>query len=461
MIKFSIFQKAPLVLLLLLVLLTGCEENNSSNKNPISSDEDVSYYVNNIYSYWSSEKYDTAIIYAEKILKLEPNELINDIQTGLTLEACEKRKSAINFINVLYQAKINGLNEIIEPVYFWNQIRLTSDEDSLIEYYSMLINKFQSNPLSENKAEIYILKSLGEPNIKEIISEKNRVNALLNINKKAIKELENLNDLSNLPSRNRRAYLRLVIRYTYFNLFNLTNNAEYLKLASLYSPDKLDIRHPAGYIYYSIILTGDYENYSFQQNYIDFLVVNDRKSEALIELTSMTFNHPLDSNMTNLVSLFSETNPTEDFNKYWYDFIAVNSKEFPDINFITIDSVHYSTQEFIGKWTLIDVWGTWCSPCIAELPKLQSFYRDSLSAYNNQLNIITFSSDSNNLKEFMKKNNYSFPVAEIDKNLVKRLDIYGFPTKFLINPEGKYVVIPFNSNWIDYVRNFSLTKKSR
>ena len=109
-----------------------------------------------------------------------------------------------------------------------------------------------------------------------------------------------------------------------------------------------------------------------------------------------------------------------------------------------------------GKWIFIDIWGTWCAPCVRELPKLQSFYVDNSADSNSKLKIYTLCTPDKNLPEFMTKNNYTFPVSEIDKESTIKLEVEGYPTKILITPEGKYLVIPFDTEWQTYVKNYTL-----
>jgi thiol-disulfide isomerase/thioredoxin len=230
-------------------------------------------------------------------------------------------------------------------------------------------------------------------------------------------------------------------------------------MAAYYSPDNTDKQNIQGYFYTSVILTGDYKNFGFQQKYLDYLLKYDRNHDALSVLANMTLNEPIDDNINKFRTHLAKLYPSQNFKEYWHSLVSEHSELFPDLSFLTIDSTTLSSKSFIGQWTLIDVWGTWCEACVAELPALEAFYRESLINYNNQMHLLTLSANSKNLFMFMKQNNYTFPVAEIDKNVVNELKINGFPTKLLISPEGKYRIIPFNANWIEYINNYSLIEK--
>lgn len=90
---------------------------------------------------------------------------------------------------------------------------------------------------------------------------------------------------------------------------------------------------------------------------------------------------------------------------------------------------------------LVNVWATWCAPCVKELPslfKLQSAFPD--------LTVITLSIDRHEkiVKNFFKRhgipNSY---VHLIDKNgaIVKKIGYTRVPTTFLIDNKGKLVEV--------------------
>ncbi|MDP2187116.1 MAG: TlpA disulfide reductase family protein [Sphingobacteriaceae bacterium] len=100
---------------------------------------------------------------------------------------------------------------------------------------------------------------------------------------------------------------------------------------------------------------------------------------------------------------------------------------------------HYPDLVRQGKWTLIDVWGTWCGPCRRQLPAIQRLYAQQAQQLNSDLQIVTLSYKSTDLKHFMQQNAYTFPVEEIEKHENAAMQLKAYPTTWLIAPNGKYV----------------------
>lgn len=90
-----------------------------------------------------------------------------------------------------------------------------------------------------------------------------------------------------------------------------------------------------------------------------------------------------------------------------------------------------------GKVVLVNLWATWCPPCIAEMPSLQTLYTD----YKDKMDFYFVTSDEKaRVVPFMHKNTYDFkvynPVSEIPDELYSR----SIPATYLISPDGKIVI---------------------
>src|SRR6478609_2649963 len=70
-----------------------------------------------------------------------------------------------------------------------------------------------------------------------------------------------------------------------------------------------------------------------------------------------------------------------------------------------------SFSEFKGKVLFINLWATWCGPCRAEMPTIQTLYNLTNS---DQVKFAMVSLDTektiNNIAGYIKSNPYSFPV---------------------------------------------------
>jgi thiol-disulfide isomerase/thioredoxin len=114
---------------------------------------------------------------------------------------------------------------------------------------------------------------------------------------------------------------------------------------------------------------------------------------------------------------------------YAYPF---QQNEFESGNPITL-------RQYKGKYLFIDFWGSWCSPCRAEMPRLRSTYRELDKTNIDFLGVAVESSQS--LSEFLKKEPSLWKQirADEDSPLVKGYNIDAYPTNILINPQGKII----------------------
>lgn len=107
----------------------------------------------------------------------------------------------------------------------------------------------------------------------------------------------------------------------------------------------------------------------------------------------------------------------------------------PDFTLTTLTDETYHLEDLNEKFVVLNFWATWCDPCTAELPILQSLYED----YGNKdLVLLTITTeDQETVESFLQGSGYTFPVL-IDNNLetYRKYRIMAYPTTYFIQKEN-------------------------
>lgn len=101
-----------------------------------------------------------------------------------------------------------------------------------------------------------------------------------------------------------------------------------------------------------------------------------------------------------------------------------------------VEKIRLSDLE--GKGVMLNFWATYCKPCEAEMPYMESLYPE----YKDDIEIVAVSLDASELviHQFIDKYDLSFPVLHDTKSEI--MDLYNvgpIPSTFFINPEGEIV----------------------
>lgn len=277
--------------------------------------------------------------------------------------------------------------------------------------------------------------------------------------------LENLvkNDFFYAADRNlntQRAYFRFLFAGTNYlrglHLKKVGDNAKaepFFQTASDWSPDESDRNRKTGYFYESFFLFGDANDDIFRKPYIDFLIEKGRKEEAVQLLIEMAKADP--HHIGTLKEYYEKQQISKiPFVEYWREILNADKKEAFPFKLTLLDGTAFDVSQHKGKWVLIDFWGTWCVPCVEELPTMQKFY-EGIKAQNDIVLVTIACSDTETrVRNFMQKNAYSFPVVMSDGAVEKRYPVDGYPTKILITPQGKRIRIEFGVDWVSRVNTY-------
>lgn len=91
-----------------------------------------------------------------------------------------------------------------------------------------------------------------------------------------------------------------------------------------------------------------------------------------------------------------------------------------------------------GKWVLVNLWATWCAPCLAEMPELEA-----LSESRKDLVVLGLAVDGQNVRritQFASGLNITYPLIAGNPELARQFGPRGYPTSLLYDPSGKQVL---------------------
>lgn len=116
----------------------------------------------------------------------------------------------------------------------------------------------------------------------------------------------------------------------------------------------------------------------------------------------------------------------------------------PNFTYESIDGTAISLTDLKGKYVYIDVWATWCAPCIKQIPYLQKLEK---RYHNKNIVFVSISVDKDRVKETWKRMVNSrglrgiqlFADKSFDSEFMNAYAVNSIPRFILINPEGKIV----------------------
>jgi thiol-disulfide isomerase/thioredoxin len=111
----------------------------------------------------------------------------------------------------------------------------------------------------------------------------------------------------------------------------------------------------------------------------------------------------------------------------------------PDIVFVSADGKEHHLTEFLGRGMVVNLWATWCVPCVAEMPALAAL---SKALGPSDIAVLPLSSDRGGaevVQAFYQEHGISgLPVLLDPKGAASRIwRVRGIPTSLIIDTKGR------------------------
>ena len=112
----------------------------------------------------------------------------------------------------------------------------------------------------------------------------------------------------------------------------------------------------------------------------------------------------------------------------------------PDFRLPGLDGKMVSLSEHRGKVVLVNIWATWCPPCVDEMPSMEKLYQQFKGKDFEILAVSVDASGAETVIPFMKKHNLTFPALVDTQGAIRNTyKTTGVPESFIINRQGLLV----------------------
>ena len=113
----------------------------------------------------------------------------------------------------------------------------------------------------------------------------------------------------------------------------------------------------------------------------------------------------------------------------------------------TLDGRPADLGQFRGKVVLVNLWASWCPPCIAEMPGLQALYQ-KVDTTKVAFVLISLDENQNKARALLKRKHYTMPVFFPTGPLPRPFDSPSIPFTVVLAPDGR--VVDRHSGMADY-----------
>ena len=122
-------------------------------------------------------------------------------------------------------------------------------------------------------------------------------------------------------------------------------------------------------------------------------------------------------------------------------YLSLQTTSVKNLNLTTIGGEKITSQQLLGKITLINFWATDCPGCINEMPGLIETYNQYKDQGLEVIAVAMYYDPPSRVISFTKNNNLPFPVVlDTNKEIISKFDnVKLTPTSIILDKNG-YVI---------------------
>jgi ankyrin repeat protein len=113
-------------------------------------------------------------------------------------------------------------------------------------------------------------------------------------------------------------------------------------------------------------------------------------------------------------------------------------RKAPEFQFGNMNGTKVSSSSFKGKLLIVNIWATWCSPCIKEMPTFKEMLK-KLNRADMEMLCVSIDQKLIKVQDFVAKNSYPFIFLHDPEAKVRSMFYGAVPATFIINKKGEWV----------------------
>ncbi|MBS0030820.1 TlpA family protein disulfide reductase [Chitinophaga sp. 22321] len=129
--------------------------------------------------------------------------------------------------------------------------------------------------------------------------------------------------------------------------------------------------------------------------------------------------------------------------------VSSNGK-FPDFSVTDINNNKIELSKLGGKYVLVQLWASWCSPCVQEMPGLKAI-NDKYNGADFTLISFSLDKDSSAFRKALEKHSMNWTQIFGDNRLGEALAFYPIPQLYLVDKTGHTIYNNTITRDVDFI----------
>lgn len=110
-----------------------------------------------------------------------------------------------------------------------------------------------------------------------------------------------------------------------------------------------------------------------------------------------------------------------------------------NLSLTTADGESVRLSDYKGKVLFINIWASWCPPCIAEMPTIEKLHRNVSDNEDIEILMISLDEDAKNAVRFMERKDYEMPYYFPASRLPSSFQSAYIPSTYVISKDGQII----------------------